>query len=98
MSLQEISRCDLDATGTIAEGHEIAWVTYARDCKSVQAAVDPRTDQERLSLAHFFISNGKPVEALSLVRLVNDLSYYESQQVLVELLSGRQYARLMKFG
>jgi tetratricopeptide (TPR) repeat protein len=71
---------------------EIAWVTFARDCKSVQAAVDPRTDQERLALAHFFISNGKPVEALSLVRMVNGLSYYDRQQLLVELLSGRQYA------
>jgi tetratricopeptide (TPR) repeat protein len=92
-AFREFRAATLTQPALLPKVTEMAWVAYARDCKSVQAAVDPRTDQERLALAHFFISNGKPVEALSLIRLVNALFYYDRQQLLVEFLSGRQYAQ-----
>jgi hypothetical protein len=76
---------------------EMAWVEYARDCESVQAAVEPRTDREQLILAHFFIANGKANDALSLVLSVNNLSYYERRQLLVEFLDRRQYAVAYEF-
>ncbi len=90
-AFKEFRAATLTQPALLPKVTEMAWMAYARDCKSVQAAVDPRTDQERLALAHFFISNGKPVEALSLVRLVNDLSYDDRQQLLVEFLGHRQY-------
>jgi len=71
---------------------EIAWAAYSGNCETVQRAVDPRTPQEMLAVAHFFVRNDKATEALSIVRLVNKLPYSERRQFVIEFLEAKQFA------
>ncbi|MCM3874400.1 MAG: hypothetical protein ND895_27230 [Pyrinomonadaceae bacterium] len=70
---------------------EIAWEAYSGNCEAVQRAVDPRTPQETLAVAHFFVRNGKATEALSLIRLVNRLRYPERRQFVIEFLEAKKF-------
>jgi tetratricopeptide (TPR) repeat protein len=70
---------------------EMAWDVYAGDCEAVERAVDPRTAQEQLAVAHFFIGKGKAVEALSLVRSANHLLYSERRRFVVEFLAAKEF-------
>lgn len=71
---------------------EMAWDVYGEDCEAVERAVDPRTTQEQLAVAHFFIGNGKAPEAMSLVRSVNKLSYFDRRRFVVEFLNAKWFA------
>jgi ChAPs (Chs5p-Arf1p-binding proteins) len=71
---------------------ENAWKTYAGNCEAVQRAVDPRTTQEQLTLAHFFINKDRSVEAMNLVRMIGSLSAKERRQLVRDFLDAKQFA------
>jgi tetratricopeptide (TPR) repeat protein len=76
---------------------EFAWKTFAGDCDQIQRALEPRTNYERLSLALFFIRKEKPAEALSLIRLIDDLTPHDRRQLHDAFLRGEHFAEAREF-
>ncbi|MGH9970461.1 MAG: tetratricopeptide repeat protein [Pyrinomonadaceae bacterium] len=91
-AFREFRVATLTLPGLLTLVIENAWETYAGNCEEVQRAVDPRTTQEQLALARFFINKDRAVEAMNLVRLIGDLSGDERRQLVGDFLQAKLFA------
>lgn len=70
---------------------DLAWNTYKDDAQAVEMAVNPQTNAARLSLAKFFVKQGKITEALALYRRAGTLTDNERQSLITDLLAAKRF-------
>lgn len=70
----------------------LAWQEYDGDTIAVEQIVQPQTDSWRLALAQFFANNGKPTEAITLFRAINEITEQNWRAFLNELLAAKRFA------
>lgn len=68
-----------------------AWREFDGDAGAVQRAVQPQNPAARLALARFFLHHGKTAEAVSLFRTAGEDSSAERQELVADLLEGKQF-------
>lgn len=70
---------------------DLAWNTYKDDTRAVEAAVRPQTNAVRVSLAKFFLKQGKISEALTLYRQAGALPDKDRQALITDLLAAKKF-------
>jgi hypothetical protein len=70
---------------------DLAWGTYPGDANAVERIVSPVSDEQRISLARFFVKKGLTDEALSLFRSAVQHSHEESARLLSDLTQAKQF-------
>ncbi len=90
-AFSELRKATLTQPSLLRQVIEMAWEAYSGNCEAVQRAIDPRTSQEMIEVAHFFVRNGKASEALGVVRSVNRLPYSERRQFVIEFLEDKRF-------
>ena len=70
---------------------DLVWGTYPGDAKAVERIVSPVSDEQRISLARYFVKKGLTDEAMSVFRSAVQHRYEESSRLVSDLTQAKQF-------